>query len=99
VQNTEVCCVTNSIMIMSTAITTHSYHWAINKPYPYTLSERSEMNGKFRNLVREKDANISWTDRVRNKEVLHRVKKDRIILQTIKGWKANWIVHIVRNAF
>jgi len=57
------------------------------------------MNGKFRNLVREKDANISWTDRVRNKEVLHRVKKDRIILQTIKGWKANWIVHIVRNAF
>jgi len=37
----------------------------------------------------------SWTDRVINKQVLHRVKKDRNILQTIKGWKANWIGHIL----
>jgi hypothetical protein len=27
---------------------------------------------------------ISWTDRVRNEEVLHRVKEERNILQTIK---------------
>jgi hypothetical protein len=33
--------------------------------------------------------NISWTDRVRNEEVLHRVKKRRYILHTIKRRKAN----------
>jgi len=30
---------------------------------------------------------ISWTDRVRNEEVLERVKEERNILRTIKGWK------------
>jgi cobalamin-dependent methionine synthase I len=34
---------------------------------------------------------ISWTDRVRNEEVLYRVKQERNILHTIKKWKANWI--------
>jgi hypothetical protein len=38
---------------------------------------------------------ISWTDRVRNDEVLHRVKEDRNILHTIKGRKTNWIGHIL----
>jgi hypothetical protein len=40
---------------------------------------------------------ISWTDRVRNEEVLHRVKEDRNILRTIKRRKANWIGHILRR--
>jgi hypothetical protein len=40
---------------------------------------------------------ISWTDRVRNKEVLHRVKEERNILHTIKIRKANWIDHILRS--
>jgi len=31
---------------------------------------------------------ISWTDRVRNEEVLHRVKEDKNILHTVKGRKA-----------
>jgi len=31
---------------------------------------------------------ISWTDRVRNEEVLHRVKEDRNILCTINRRKA-----------
>jgi hypothetical protein len=35
---------------------------------------------------------ISWTDRVRNEEVLHRVKGERHILHTVKRRKANWIV-------
>jgi hypothetical protein len=39
---------------------------------------------------------ISWTDRVRNEEVLHRVK-ERNILHTIKRRKANWIGHILRR--
>jgi hypothetical protein len=34
---------------------------------------------------------ISWTDRVRNEEVLHTVKEERNILHTIKRRKANWI--------
>jgi hypothetical protein len=37
---------------------------------------------------------ISWTDRVKNKEVLHRVKEERNILHTAKRRKANGIGHI-----
>jgi hypothetical protein len=41
---------------------------------------------------------ISWTDRVRNEEVLHRVKEERNILHTYKKRrKANWIGHILRR--
>jgi hypothetical protein len=39
---------------------------------------------------------ISWTDRVRNEEVLHRVK-ERNIVHTIKRRKANWIGDILRR--
>jgi hypothetical protein len=40
---------------------------------------------------------ISWTDRVRNEEVLHRVKEERNILHTMKRKKSNWIGHILRR--
>jgi hypothetical protein len=40
---------------------------------------------------------ISWTDRVRNEEVLHRVKEERNILHTTNGRKADWIGHILRR--
>jgi hypothetical protein len=40
---------------------------------------------------------VSWTDRVKNEEVLHRVKEDRNIVHTIKRRKANWIGHILRR--
>jgi hypothetical protein len=40
---------------------------------------------------------ISLTDRVRNGEVLHRVKEERNIVHTIKRRKANWIGHILRR--
>jgi hypothetical protein len=40
---------------------------------------------------------ISWTDRVRNEEVLHGVKEERNILHTIKRRKANWIGHILHR--
>jgi hypothetical protein len=40
---------------------------------------------------------ISSTNRVRNEEVLHRVKEERNILHTIKRRKANWIGHILRT--
>jgi len=39
---------------------------------------------------------ISWTDHVRNEDVLLRVKEQRNILHEIRKRKANWIVHILR---
>jgi ppGpp synthetase/RelA/SpoT-type nucleotidyltranferase len=40
---------------------------------------------------------MSWTDRVRNEEVLHRVKEERNILHKIERRKGNWIGHISRK--
>ena len=40
---------------------------------------------------------ISWTDHVRNKEVLLRVNEQRNILNEIRKRKANWIGHILRR--
>ena len=40
---------------------------------------------------------ISWTDHVRNEEVLLRVNEQRNILHEIRKWKANWIGHILRR--
>jgi len=40
---------------------------------------------------------ISWTDHVRNKEVLLTVKEQRNILHEIRKRKANWIGHILRR--
>jgi hypothetical protein len=62
-----------------------------------TLKSSSEIPGKLRNVVMEK---ISWTDRVRNEEVLRRVKEERNIIHTVKIRKVNWIGHILcRNCF
>ena len=38
---------------------------------------------------------ISWTDHVRNEEVLLRVNEHRNILHEIRKWKANWIGYIL----
>ena len=40
---------------------------------------------------------ISWTDHVRNEDVLLRVNEQRIILHEIRERKANWIAHILRR--
>ena len=40
---------------------------------------------------------ISWTDHVRNEDVLLRVKEQRNILHEIRKRKANWISHILRR--
>ena len=40
---------------------------------------------------------ISWTDHVRNEEVLLQVNEQRNILQAIRKRKANWIGHILRR--
>jgi hypothetical protein len=40
---------------------------------------------------------VGWTDRVRKKEVLTRVKEQRNILHEISKRKTNWIDHILRR--
>ena len=40
---------------------------------------------------------ISWTDHVRNEEVLLRVKEQRNILDEICKRKANWIGHVLHR--
>jgi hypothetical protein len=40
---------------------------------------------------------ISWTDHVRNEEVLLRVKEQRNILHETRKRKTNWIGHILRR--
>jgi len=40
---------------------------------------------------------ISWTDHVRNEEVLLRLNEQRNILHEIRKRKANWIGHILRR--
>jgi hypothetical protein len=40
---------------------------------------------------------ISWTDRVRNKEVLHRDIKERNIIRTINIGKDKWIGYVLRR--
>jgi len=40
---------------------------------------------------------ISWTDHVRNEEVLLRVNEQRNILHEIRKRKANWIGYILRR--
>jgi len=40
---------------------------------------------------------ISWTDHVRNEEVLLRVKEQRNIIHEMSKRKANWIGHILRR--
>ena len=38
---------------------------------------------------------ISWTDRVRNDELQHRVEDNRNVIYTLKRRKANWLGHIL----
>ena len=40
---------------------------------------------------------ISWTDHVRNEDVLLRVNEQGNILHEIRKWKDNWIGHILRR--
>ena len=40
---------------------------------------------------------INWTEYVIYTDLLQRVKEKRNILPTIKGWKSNWIGHMLRR--
>jgi hypothetical protein len=62
-----------------------------------TSVNRSEITGKFEMWCSRRMEQISWTDRVRNEQVLYRVKEERNIQHTIKRRKVNWIGHILRR--
>jgi hypothetical protein len=57
---------------------------------------RSEIPGKFSNLMLEKDGEDQLDDCVRNEELLHRIKEYRNILHTIKTRK---VTSCVETAF
>ena len=42
--------------------------------------------------------NISWEQKIRNEEVLRRVKENRCLITTIYRRHKNWIGHILRGA-
>ena len=48
-------------------------------------------------MVLKKDGEISWTDHVRNEEVLFRVNEQRNILHEIRKQKVNWNCDILRR--
>ena len=41
--------------------------------------------------------NISWEQKIRNEEVLRRVKENRCLITTIYRRQKNWIGHILRG--
>jgi hypothetical protein len=51
----------------------------------------------FEMCCRRRMEKISWTDHVRNEDVLLRVKEQRNILHEIRKRKTNWIGHILRR--
>jgi hypothetical protein len=57
-------------------------------------SNKSETSGKFCNKVLESKG-TSWTDHVKNEEVLLRVQRQRNIQLKIRKRKAIWIGHIL----
>jgi hypothetical protein len=78
----------------------HCYSWSITLHGAETRTLRKidqKYLESFEMWCRRRTEKISWTDRVRNEEVLHRVKEERNILHTIKRRKANWIGHILRR--
>ena len=71
----------------------HSFIWCWNWD---SSGSRSDTPGKYEMWCWRRMEKISWTDYVRNGEVLLRAKEQRNILHEIIA-KANWIGHILRR--
>jgi hypothetical protein len=48
-------------------------------------------------LCRRRIEIITWTNHVKNEEILYTVEEDRNIVHTINRRKANWIGHMLRG--
>jgi len=58
---------------------------------------RSEIPGKFEMYCWRRMEKMIHSDRVRNEDVLHKIKEKENILQTVKRRQANWIGHVLRK--
>jgi len=63
----------------------------------WTIREASHKNLESYEMWRCRRMEISWTDHLRNGEVLHRGKEKRNILQTVERMEASWTGHIWRR--
>jgi hypothetical protein len=61
----------------------------------WTLRADQKLLESFEMWCRRRMEKISWTDHVRNEEVLLRINEQRNILHEIRKRKANWIGHIL----
>jgi hypothetical protein len=59
------------------------------------LGKYIEIHGKIEMWCWRRMEKISWTDRVRYEEVLHRVQEERNILHAVKRRKTDCIGHIL----
>ena len=78
------------------------YIWSMALYGAETLTLRAadrEHLGSFEMWWWRRMEKISWTDHVRNEEVLLRVNEQRNILHEIRKRKANWIGHILRRNY
>jgi len=76
------------------------YIWsiALHGAETWTLREVDQKHlERFEMCCWRRMEKISWTDHVRNEDVLLRVKEQRNILHEIRKRKANWISHILRR--
>jgi hypothetical protein len=59
------------------------------------FAEKIRKTWEVLNVLLERMEKISWTNHVKNEEVLQQVKEERNNLQIIQRRKAKWIGHIV----
>ena len=78
-------CAVNDLQLFTVSTKAHLYYYVLKKQV-----ESFEM-WCWRRMEK-----TSWTDHVRNEEVLLQVNEQRNILHTIRKRKANWIGHILR---
>jgi hypothetical protein len=69
----------------------------INGDETWTLREVDQKCLKSFEMWCWRRMEISWTDRVRNEEMLHRAKEQRNILHTTKRREARWIGDVLRS--
>jgi hypothetical protein len=74
------------------------YIWstALYRPDNWTLRKVDKNYPEIFEMWYWRRTEISWTERVKNKEALYTAKEERGNLRTIKRMKANWIGHILR---
>ena len=66
--------------------------------WTWTPESRSEIPGKFLNVVREKNGEDQLDYRAWNEDLLQRVKEEKSIQSTIQRRKAKWTGHILRRS-